>query len=184
MSTVTAMVLAGLVAAAPEDRLAVPVELQAELLAKVVRYDRNFARRAAGRARVFIVYAASSSESERVARQLKAALQSQPLLGGVPHEEELVPFVSPAQLVALAKERKAVLVLFAPGVAHAAELGVAFNDFDGLTVSSTPEGVREGLAMGFDLLSGRPRMLLNLSQARRQHADFRAEVLQLMTVFP
>ena len=38
--------------------------------------------------------------------------------------------------------------------------------------------------LGFDLVSGKPRMLFNLGQSRRQGADFRAELLQLMTVFP
>lgn len=167
------------------DGLAVPVELQVELLAKVVRYDRNFAARAGSQGRVLIAYAPESPESERVGRQLLAALKSQALIGGVPHQDELVPFVSAERMVALARERKASVVLFAPGLAgHAAALGKAFDGFDGLTVSSTSEGIREGVVLGFDLVSGKPRMLLNLSQARRQHADFRAEVLQLMTVFP
>lgn len=185
MSGLTTMVLAGLIAAAPGDRLAVPPELQAELLAKVVRYDRNFANRVGARARVLVVYAPDSADSERVARQLLSALQEQRSIGGVAHEEELVPFVSAAKLAALARERKAALVVFAPGLAvHASALGAAFDGFDGLTVSTTPDGVREGLMLGFDLVSGRPRMLLNLTQARRQHADFRAELLQLMTVYP
>ena len=185
VSAVTTMVLAGLIAAAPGDRLAVPLELQAELLAKVVRYDRNFVHRVGDRARVLVVYAPDSPESERVARMLTSALQAQRSIGGVAHEEELVPFVNVTKLAALARERKAALVVFAPGLAvHASALATAFDGFDGLTVSTTPDGVREGLVLGFDLVSGRPRMLLNLTQSRRQHADFRAEVLQLMTVYP
>ena len=185
VSALTTMVLAGLIAAAPGDRLAVPLELQAELLAKVVRYDRNFAPRVGAKARVLVVYAPDAPESERVARLLTSALQAQQSIGGVAHEEELVPFVNAAKLAALARERKAALVVFAPGLAvHASAVATAFDGFDGLTVSTTPDGVREGLVLGFDLVSGRPRMLLNLTQSRRQHADFRAEVLQLMTVYP
>jgi hypothetical protein len=185
VSGLTTMVLAGLVAATPGERLAVPVELQAELLAKVVRYDRNFAVRAGSTTRVLVVYAPESPESERVARALMAALVARPALGGVPHDDELVPFSNATRLVALAREQRATLIVFAPGLAsHAAALALAFTDYDGLTVSTTADGVREGLTLGFDLVSGRPHMLLNLTQARRQRIDFRAEVLQLMTVFP
>ena len=185
VSALTTAVLVGLIAAAPGDRLAVPPELLAELVAKVVRYDRNFSARVGAQVRVLVVYSPDSAESERVARLLLSALQAQRYIGGVAHEEALVPFVSTAKLAALARERKAAVVVFAPGLAvHASALGAAFDGFDGLTVSSTPDGVREGLMLGFDLVSGRPRMLLNLTQARRQHADFRAEVLQLMTVYP
>lgn len=83
----------------------------------------------------------------------------------------------------LARERRATLIVFAPGLANKADaLAAAFVGFDTLTVSSTPEGVRGGLVLGFDLVSGEPR-LFDLGQARRQRADFRAEILQLMTVF-
>jgi hypothetical protein len=43
--------------------------------------------------------------------------------------------------------------------------------------------VPAGIVLGFDLVSGRPKLVVNLSQARRQHVDFRAEVLKLMKVY-
>lgn len=185
MSFATTMVLAGLMASSPADTLVVPPELQVELLAKVLRYDRQFAARAGSEARVLVVHAPASPDSTHLAQELLAALGRTPKLGGLPHQDELVAFTTGAALLATVKEKKATVVLFAPELAgHAAALGALFTDCDCLTVSATPAGVREGFVLGFDLVSGKPRMLFNLGQSRRQGADFRAELLQLMTVFP
>jgi hypothetical protein len=54
---------------------------------------------------------------------------------------------------------------------------------DLLTVSAVAGYVRNGIVVGFDVLGGRPRMLVHLSQAKAQHVDFQATVLRLMTVY-
>jgi hypothetical protein len=181
-ASATALLLALLLAV--DDQPTVPVELQAELLAKVLRYDRSYTARASEGATVLIVHL-DEPGSAGVARQLLAALQAQPALGGVGHREELVRWTTTEALVELVRKRHADVVVFAPGLAtQATALSTAFDGVAALTVSTTPQGVREGLVLGFDLVSGRPRMLFNLGQARRQRADFRAEVLQLMTVYP
>lgn len=185
VSTLTRLMLLGLMGAAPADRAVVPVELQVEVLAKVVRYDRNFAARAGAEVGVLVLHAPDAPESERVARQWMSALKAHPKLGGVGHHDELVAFAGAAPLAELLKARGASLVVFAPGFsAQAGAIASALDGLDVLTVSATSEGVKEGLVLGFDLVSGKPRMLLNLSQSRRQHVDFRADVLLLMTVFP
>jgi hypothetical protein len=179
------VVLIGLMASAPVDRTIVPVELEVALLARVLRYDRNFAARSGDQVRVLVVYAPASAESVRVSREFMTALQGVALLGGVAHRDELLAFATAAEVAAQVKERHATLVILAPELAGAAPaLAPLLEGCDCLTVSSTPEGVREGWVLGFDLVSGKPRMLFNLTRSRRQNADFRAEVLQLMTVFP
>jgi hypothetical protein len=184
VSVVTTLTLLGLLASSPGDKAVVPPPLQVELLSKVLRYDRNFAGRAGAQARVLVVYVAEAPDSESVARQLMAALQAQPRLGGVVHQDALVAFQSVTALAQLIQQSDASLVLLAPGLSpRASALAAALDGAFCLTVSSTPEGVREGLVLGFDLLSSKPKMLFNLTQARRQHGDFGAEVLQLMTVF-
>jgi hypothetical protein len=185
LSSLSASLLLGLLAASPGDRALVPPGLQVDLVAKVLQYDRNFVAREAKPVAVLVVYAPDSPESERVAKQFMTALQALEKFGGAPHTQELVPFANPAALAALVKARAASVVIFAPGLASQAEaVATAFNGLSCLTISSTPEGVREGLVLGFDLVSGRARMLFNLSQSRRQRADFQADVLRLMTVYP
>lgn len=179
------MVLAGLMASAPADSLVVPPELQVELLAKVVRYDRQFTARADDIVQVLVVHAPGSAESTRIGQALLSALAGTPKLGGRAHHDELVSFTTDDALLSTVKAKKAAIVLFAPELAgRATALATLFSGCACLTVSSTPAGVREGLVLGFDLVSGKPRMLFNLGQSRRQGADFKAELLQLMTVFP
>lgn len=185
MSFLTAMVLLGLTGATPVDSPVVPIELQVELLAKVLRYDRTFSARVGDEVRVLVVHAADAPESTRVGQELVAALRAMPRLGGVAHRETLHAFTTEAALAAVVKEQRIAVVVFAPGFAgKAARLKAVFDGCDCLTVGSTPDGIREGLVLGLDLVSGKPHMLFNLGQSRRQGLDFRAELLQLMTVFP
>lgn len=167
------------------DEPTVPVTLQAELTCKVAKFDRNFAARAGAKARVVIAFKKGGVDSERVAKQVKAAFEAQPLLGGVGHEESLFVYTSPAALLAEASAKHAALIVLAPGVAaEGRAIAKAFDGYDGVTVSTSAEGVEQGVVLGFELVAGKPKMLLNLEQARRQSADFRSEVLKLMKVYP
>ena len=51
-----------------------------------------------------------------------------------------------------------------------------------MSVASVPDYVQGGIVLGFDVVSGRPKLLFNLTQARLQNVDLRAAVLKLMTV--
>lgn len=183
VAALTSMMLVGLMGSTPPPPV-VPVNLQIELLAKVLRYDRSFVERATPEITILVVHTPALAESLRVARQAISALETQTLMGGFRHRDELVAFSTPEALAALAKERSAAVILFTPELApRAAEIATAFDGCNCITVSTTPEGVSSGLVLGFDLVSGKPRMLFNLKQSRRQRTDFRAEVLRLMTVF-
>ncbi len=170
--------------ATPErDEAVVPPQLQAALLSRVLRYDREFASREQ-RVAVLVVHRESGA-SEATARQLVAALRSEPALGTAAHDEVLVPFVNLESLVKAIDRHAPRVVVFAPGFADAS--GPIANALAGrqvLTVSSTPRGIREGFVLGFDLVDGKPSMLFNLASARLQKADFRAEVIKLMKVVP
>jgi hypothetical protein len=182
---VTLAILLLLASESSADEPSVPISLQAELTCKLVKFDRNFAVRAGDKAMVLIVFKKGGVDSERIAKQLKAAFETQSTLGGVAHEETLLTYSGPAALLAEAKKKKAALIILSPGVsADAQAIAKAFDGYDGVTISTSVEGVEQGIVLGFDLVSGKPKMLLNLEQARRQNADFRSEVLRLMKVYP
>lgn len=182
MTGVLALLLA--LSLTAETEPPVPLELQAELLSRVLKYDRQLPVRAGAVVKVLIVHD-DGPASLGVARRLEAALAAQAQLGALPHEEKLVQFETTAKLAALVRLQHPAVVVFTAGFATQAEaLTHELDDESVLTVTTGATGVREGLVLGFDLVGGRPRMLVNLKQARRQHVDFRAEVLQLMTVFP
>jgi YfiR/HmsC-like len=175
------VVLTALLAA---DELTVPVDLEVELLSKVLRYDRNLTSRATDGISVLVMHVEGTG-SKSVGRQVLDALSARKKLAAQEHTERLAPFTNPAELAALVKRDHIDVVVLAPGLApQAAAIATALDGLDVLTVGTTAEGVREGTVLGFDLVAGRPHMFFNLTQARRQHADFKAEVLQLMTVYP
>lgn len=163
----------------------VPGGAQAELTAKVAGYDRNFSARAGGKAVILLVAMPGDAESMRAALELKGALSRLPVVGELPHEEQIVTFSSASALADNVRARKAAIVYFGPGFGkQIPAIRDAFTPLDVLTVGAVPDYVPSGIVLGFDLVSGRPKLLINMPQARKQHVQFPASVLNLMKVFP
>lgn len=167
------------------EALNVPIRLQAELLGKVAGYDRNFEARVGGeQARVLIAVMPKDSDSRLTATDMKNALASVPTVGGVAHEEEVVTYVDAGSLAEACRARRAAIVYLTPGFAgQVSAIRDAVGALNLLTVASIADYVPGGIVLGFDLVSGRPKLVVNLAQARRQHVEFRAEVLKLMKVY-
>lgn len=162
----------------------VPVGLQVELLARVSSYDRNFNGRAGDRAHVLVVARPGNVDSKSVSREAVRAFGATPQIAGLPADVTAIEYSSAAQLVDEAKKRKAAIVYFAPGFSdEAPKVASAFTGVDVLTVSAIAGDVEKGIVLGFDLASGRPKLLVHLTQARKQNAAFKAEALKLMKVF-
>jgi hypothetical protein len=169
---------------AAADGIAVPIRLQAELLAKVASYDRNFVTRTGGRVRTMLLMKQDDPESGRAAAEMKSALASIPVIGALPHDEELATYSDSAALAEMCRARKVSIVYLAPGFSqHVDTMREAMGDLNLLTVGSVAEYVPHGIVLGFDLVSGRSKLLVNLTQARRQGIEFRAEILKLTKVY-
>lgn len=167
-----------------DDVVAVPEGLQAELLAKVAGYDRSFAGRAGDRAHVIIVAKPGDDNSSRAAARLETALRALPNIGGLPHDEVVVSYAGAAALAPLVRARHAAIVYFTPGFgADLDPIRASLDGVDVLSVSAVADYVPRGIVLGFDLVSGKPKLLVHLGQARRQNVAFKAEVLKMMRVF-
>ena len=77
MAAVVAVSLS-LVRIGSADLVPVPLDRQAELLARVAAYDRNMLARAGDRVRVLLVTNGNDPESVGLAKRMEAALQSPP----------------------------------------------------------------------------------------------------------
>jgi YfiR/HmsC-like len=162
----------------------VPIQLEAQLFAKVLTYDKNFPERAGQLARVLLVMKKDHADSVRVASQMQSALRSIPPIGGIPHEEIVVPFDSAAALADLVKASGAAAVFLGPGFDDDVDaIKTALDGHDVLTAGSVPEYVPHGIVLGFDIVSGSPKVLVHLTQAKRQHVSLRAELLRLARIF-
>jgi hypothetical protein len=166
------------------ELVTVPLERQAELLARVAAYDRNMSARAAGRVQVLILANQMDPESIGVAKRMEAALRSLPDIAGLSHDERIVLFSSPADLARQCRSQHIAIVYLGSGFANdVPAIREALDGVDVLTVAAVPDYVELGVVLGFDVLSGRPKLLVHLAQARRQHVDLRADLLKLARVF-
>lgn len=164
---------------------AVPPDTQAQLLAKLVGFDRNFKARAGDKAVVLLVAMPGNADSMRSALEMKAALELLPRLGDLPHEEQIVLHNGTAALVDTVRSKRAAIVYFGPGFdKQMPALGEAFSSVNVLTVGAVSSYVPAGVVLGFDLVSGRPKLLVHVVQARKQNVSFPASVLKLMKVYP
>jgi hypothetical protein len=166
------------------EEATLPLAIQVELLVKVASYDRNFQQRAGERVRVFIFTKPGNGDSARVAAQVEAGLGRVPQIAGLPHDERVTPYQGAAELAELCRKERASIVFFGPGFRQdVPAIREALDGVDVLSVSAIPEYVEAGIVLGFDVASGRPELLVNLTQARRQKVALRSDVLKLMKVF-
>jgi hypothetical protein len=162
----------------------VPFDMQAELIAKLESYDRKFAARAGPVAHVLIVDRPGNAKSEVSAADMKAALARIDRMGGVPHQDAVVGYASAEALAQRCREEHAAVVYFTPGFDEEVDaIRTALSTVSVLTISSSAEAVPRGIVLGFELVSGKPRILLNFEQAKLQDVDFSSDILRLMKVF-
>ncbi len=163
---------------------AVPVGLQAELTAKIVAYDRNYVARAGGKAKLLIVSKPGDPESTKIANQAKAAFGGLAEVGGVPHEEVTLAYSGAKSLADEVAKHKATVVYLSTGLSpDIAAIAEALSGHDVVSIASVAADVPKGAVIGFDLVSGKPKLLVHLTQAKKQNAAFKAEALKLMKVF-
>ncbi len=179
-----AALLAALALPARAEDVPVPINLQADLLFMIAAQDRNLPERAGEVVRVLIVVKAGE-EAARAAAQFKAAAAAgKPKVAGLPHAEEVVPFAGAAALAEACKARRAAILYLAPGFtgAEATAIGQALEGGNVLSAAAEPGLVTKGVVLGFDLVAGRAKLLVDLTQAGKQRVSFSPEVLGLMAV--
>lgn len=182
LATTAAWSIAGR-AGAEED--GVPVDLQMKLLVKVAGYDKNMPRRAGDKVNVAVVHKADDDVSERVAEQAARALGDHDEIAGLPVSVVSLVFGPAAELKKSIASRKIAIVYFAPGLTRKEVEDVA-TGLDGVSVLSatyTPTDVPRGVVLGFDVVSGKPKILVNLAQAKKQEVALSADLLKLAKVY-
>jgi|HubBroStandDraft_6_1064221.scaffolds.fasta_scaffold852365_1 hypothetical protein len=159
--------------------------VQANLLAKVVYYDRNFAARAIDRAKLLLVARAGDPESLRVVTEMQRALAAIPTVGALPHDEEIAPFAGADAVARTCTSHRISIVYFGPNLGgEVPALRSALASMDILSVAALPEYVPLGIVLGFEAgAGGGAKLLVNRAQARLQNVKFGARILQRMTIY-
>jgi hypothetical protein len=165
------------------EDVAVPVPLQAALLAKVAAYDRNLPERAGERVLVLILVRAETSDSLRAAAQMESALSATATIAGKSHVEERLVYTTPADLAASCRAKKPAIVYVTPGFgSEGPRLSAALQGVDVLTVAAVSSYVSQGTVLAFDVQSGYPKILVHLARALAQHVSFEPAFLRLAKV--
>jgi hypothetical protein len=165
------------------EDVAVPVDLQAELMAKIASYDKNFAARAGDQAHVLIVSRRGDADSERTAVHMTRALSGLGDIGGLSHDETTVPFTNAKALADLCKARRISIVYVTQALGGEIEaIRDSLTGISVLSVAAVPGYVPRGIVLGFDVVSGRPKLVVHLGQAKKQSVALKAEVLKLVRV--
>jgi hypothetical protein len=168
----------------PAEDAYVSPEVQATLLAKVASYDRNFAARAIDRAKILLVTRGDDPDSVREVAEMGAALASIAAVGGLPHGEEVTTFTSAAAIAQMCSSHRIAIVYFGPGLSEQIPaIRTALTSVDVLSVAAVPDYVQQGVVLGFEVVSGAPRLLLHLGQARAQNIHFGARILKRMKIY-
>ena len=166
------------------DEVAVDVNLQAKLLTKVVKFDRNMAARAKGTVKVVIVKKDSDSQSSSFAKRIEFALSGLPDMGGMPHVVSVVSYQSVDQLKKMVDAGDASIFYFAPGFGtEVVEISKGLSGKDVMTVTSVAENVAAGIVVGFGMENGKPKIFIHFGQAKKQLVDLPSALLNICQVF-
>jgi hypothetical protein len=161
----------------------VPAHLQAQLVARLGTFDRNFKPRAGGVAHVLVVHRAGNAESSFEAASLAKALGDIRDIGGLPPKVEEIEFDSGPALAARCRARQIAMVYFSVGLeSEMPRVASALAGVDVLTVGTSARHAEAGAVVGFGLEEARPKIVLNLRQAKAQNVNFKAELLKLARI--
>jgi hypothetical protein len=161
----------------------VPAALQGQLVGKLAAYDRNLAARAGAAVRVLVVHQPGNAESLSVAERVTSELSALRVIAGMNREVRSIPFRGPAALAEACRAEKIAIVYLSAGLeADATAIGAALDGRDILTIGASSAHARQGAVVAFDLQEGKPRILVNLVQAKRQNVAFSADFLKLAMI--
>lgn len=162
----------------------VPARQQAELFAKAGKYDRRMDTRVVdGSLRILVAERRDDAESEEVALLFARRMREIGSIGDTPLVIENTTIGGAADLAPRLRLGDVAAVYVSTGLRSQIDtLADALRGVSVLTVAASPEYVAEGLVLGFDLVDGRPRLLVNLERARAQGVDFHASFLKLSQI--
>jgi hypothetical protein len=157
----------------------VPLELQVDLMRRVVRFERGFASRAGEQVKFLLVTPGKGT----AAPQLGKALEDAKEIAGKPIRISTHRFSTAAALKGAVAKEGAQIVYLSPGLeAEMSAIAAALGGVPVITISTDGDQVERGAVLGFELVSARPKIVLNLGQARRQGLDFNSDLFRLARI--
>jgi hypothetical protein len=167
------------------DERGVPASVQAQILTRILPFDRGFASRAgSGSVLVELVQVDGDPDSSSAVLRMARALSDIGKVAERPLVERTVAFRTGGELVRGARADGAQVLYLSPGLASSiGAIALALADSGILTFAGVEDFVRIGAVLGVAIDAGKPRISINLNQAKSQNIDFPASVLRLAKVY-
>jgi hypothetical protein len=180
VAALTCLLLATLLATISRADSRVPLPLQVLLLSHLGSYDRNFKARAGSVANVLVVSRKGNPDSAFEQSSLVKALADLKEIADLPVHVAEAEFTDAESIARRCRaDRIAILYLTVGLEEDAQRLAAEFGSASILTVGTSARHAENGAVVGFALEEARPRLVINLAQAKLHKVDFRAEVLRL-----
>lgn len=178
------LVVAGFSSIAAAESPTAPASVQAQIITRILPFERSFAAKSGSSVVIVIVERSKDADSASASIQLAKALDDIGSVGGRALRVQTVPYASATSLVAESKKRGALVVYVTPGLAgEVPAIASAFVESGVLTVAAVESYVSRGAVLGIEVADGKPRMSINLSQAKKQKLDFPSAVLKLARIY-
>jgi hypothetical protein len=151
---------------------------------RILPFDRGFAARAGSSVVIVVAQLDGNDDSTSASKQMSKALLDIGDVSNKPIRVETVSYSGPASLVTECRNRGALATYLTPGFA-AQVPGIARSLVGApvLTLAAVESYVPQGAVLGVEVLSGKPRISVNLSQAKSQGLDFPSALLKLARVY-
>ncbi len=163
--------------------VSVPLKLQAQLIARIASFDRNFGPRSGGNALVLLIEKPGDAHSTHVVHALATALRELTDIGGLPKTIQIVDYQDAAALAQTVIRAKPAILYFSVGLeGEMKAIARALNGLDLLTIGATGVFADGGANVGFDLEGSRPKLVINLETAKAQNVDLKAQLVKLAHV--
>ena len=167
------------------EEIPVPLDLQAKLLLKILTFDRNLEKRADSAVVVGIVYNPENTDSKKAKSEFSKALEkySDKKVKGLPVSQIGLKYSSWAGLLDNIKSYNVSVLYVTSGNSDNLKGVLKASRADSvLTVTGVPKYVEEGVSIGFGLKENKPEIIVNLSSAEAEGADFSSQLLKLAKV--
>jgi hypothetical protein len=169
---------------ASAEETSAPATVQAQIMARLLPFDRNFASKVKETVVVVLLEKPNNSDSSSAVKQIAKALSDVGKIGGHPVTTSVVSYSGAGAAVAACKAKGAHAVYVSPGLgSEAGALAGALAGSGIVSFSGVEAYVPGGVSVGVSIVSGRPQMSINLAKARAQRIDFPATVLKLAKVY-
>lgn len=166
--------------------IAVPFTVQADLLLKVLKFDRAIIKQDDQKITIAILFQPKNSESTQAKEQIEGSFKSlMPMkVGGFDIRFVAIEYRNSGSLEESIKSSRIDIIYITPlrSVKLADILAVTAR-LKVLTQTGVPDYVRQGVSVGIGIKDNKPEILINQSSSVAEGAEFSSQLLRIATLF-